>query len=272
MTEGAVHLELLLFTTEVGFLQESIAAGVDGAVVDWESRGKEARQIDADTQVNHDTVDDLRRVRGATAAKVICRLNGNGEWTPDEIDLAIEAGADELLLPMVRRVVEVERVLDRVGGRCPVGILVETRAATTIAPELARLPLARAYVGLNDLAIERGHRNIFSALADGTVERIRAAFASVPFGFGGLTLPELGHPVACRLLLAEMVRLDCRFTFLRRSYLRDVSGRDQRAAVASIRAATTRSRGRPPEAIERDRRELVAAVAEAGSALMGNSR
>lgn len=163
---------------------------------------------------------------------------------------------------MVRTTTEVERVLDWVAGRAGVGILVETCAAVAIAEQLARLPLSRVYVGLNDLAIDRGQKNIFAALADGTVEHLRKVF-QVPFGFGGLTLPHRGYPVPCRLLIAEMARLGTNFSFLRRSFKRDVGEGDLAAAVAHIRSALEQARRRWPEEIAEDHRALLLAIAGA---------
>jgi hypothetical protein len=85
------------------------------------------------------------------------------------------------------------------------------------------------YVGLNDLSIDRGLSNIFSSVADGTVETVRRACAR-PFGFAGLTHPDEGAPIPCRLLIHEMVRLQCAFSFLRRSFRRDA----QRHGVADV--------------------------------------
>lgn len=112
-------------------------------------------------------------MRNITDATVICRINAYSERTPNELEQAIGAGADEILLPMVRTVGEVEKVRTLAKGRCGVGILVETTNALRNVEELARLPLTRVYVGLNDLAIERGSPNLFAALVDGTVEDVR---------------------------------------------------------------------------------------------------
>lgn len=128
--------------------------------------------------------------------------------------------------------------------------------------QLCRLPISRAYVGLNDLAIDRGIRNIFWPLIDGTLDALRQ-YISVPFGFGGLTLPELGHPVPTRLLMAEMARLHCQFTFLRRSFLRDVAGKSLSAEVPRILHALDMTFARPAHQIEQDRQELCRAVAAA---------
>jgi len=270
---------LTLFSTRPAFIRQAVAAGIDAVLVDWEYRGKERRQASADTQINHDTLDDLRRVRASTDALVICRINGRsaamtGEVEPqhieagtgepplstDEIEQAIEAGADELLLPMVRTVEEVELVLDQVAGRCGVGILIETTEAVGLVEKLARLQLSRVYVGLNDLSIERNSANIFMPIIDGTLDRIRRPFR-VPFGFGGLTLPDRGCPIPCRLLIGELARLDCDFSFLRRSFHADIQGRDLAVEVPRIHDALTEAFRRPSDAIARERSELHAAIA-----------
>lgn len=252
--------DLFLFSTDPTRIGPAEAAGVAGFVVDWEWIGKEGRQASADTEVNRDTLEDLRRARAATTARLLCRLNAVGEGTAREIEEAIAAGADELLLPMVRTPDEVASVLKRARGRCGVGILVETVDAVRRAGELGRLPLSRVYVGLNDLAIERGTSHIFAPLADGLLDRIRDAF-DVPFGFGGLTLPERGDPLPCRLLIAEMARVRSDFSFLRRSFRRDMVGRDPAVEVPRLAAAIAAARRRTPAEVEAERSALLDAIA-----------
>ena len=196
----------------------------------------------------------------------MCRLNRFGPRTAEEVDEALAAGADELLLPMVRSAQEVEFVLAHVDGRADTGILVETLAAVGAAAELARLPLSRVYVGLNDLAIERGTPSIFAPLADGLLGELRERFAAVRFGFGGLTLPDAGAPVPCRLLIGEIARLRADFTFLRRSFYRDVAGRNVEEEVPRILAAVEAAFAREPEAEARDREELLGALAPQSAA------
>jgi hypothetical protein len=250
---------LILFSTNPRFVHQAVTAGVDGIIVDWETLGKARRQMGADTQINRETLDDLRRVRASTDGRVICRINGFGATTALEVEEAIGAGADELLLPMIRTTTEVETVLDYVGRRCELGILIETIEAVELVEHLARLRLSRVYVGLNDLAIQRGSGNIFTALVDGTVERIRRPF-KVPFGFGGLTLPDRGSPIPCHLLISEMARLRCTFSFLRRSFYRDIKGRSLTVEIPRIYKALQQAYLRSSDSIEQDRRALEAAI------------
>ncbi len=241
-------------------IPRAVEAGVAAIVVDWENVAKAVRQAAADTEINYHTVDDLRRVRACTAATVICRINAFGPSTPDEVERAVAEGADEILLPMVKAPEEVESVLHLLRDRCRLGILIETEQAVASASALAALPLVRVYVGLNDLAIARGSTTIFRPLVDGTLDDLRAAFR-VPFGFGGLTLPTRGSPIPCRLLIGEMARLDCAFSFLRRSFHRDVAGLDVAAELPRLGEAVGHAHGRNLSAIARDREELKLRVA-----------
>ena len=253
---------LTLFSTDPALVRRAVDAGVDEVIVDWERSGKRSRQAHADTEIGADTPEDLRRVRASTEAPVLCRINGYGTTTASEVETAVEAGADELLVPMARSPWEVEAVLQLAGGRCGVGMLVETVDAVRLAEDFARLPLSRVYVGLNDLAIERGSRSIFEAVTDGTVERVRRSF-SVPFGFAGLTLPDRGAPIPCRLLMGEMVRLGCSFSFLRRSFHADLRHVALPRAIAAIRAGLAAAVERSPDQVEDDHRALVREVAAA---------
>lgn len=253
------NFELLLFTCNEDMAHDAVSGGVDGIIIDWEFRGKSERQKGADTQINRDTLENLNRVRAATDGRIIVRINGFGPTTADEINLAIDAGAQEIMLPMVTTIEEVDKTFDLVRDRAQVGILIETLRAVEIADRLGRLPLRRVYVGLNDLAIQRRSSNIFTALTDGVVETALKNIAR-PIGFGGLTLPDLGSPLPCRLLIAEMARMRTHFSFLRRSFLSDVAGRSLSDAVFRIKTAMTAARNRTGAEIAVDRSDLITAV------------
>jgi hypothetical protein len=252
--------ELLLFTEDPGIIEQCCRAPqIRGIVVDWENQGKRERQSGFDTQVNQLTAEDLRMARLVTPAgtPVLCRINGWHGSTHDEIENAIENGANEILLPMVRRPHEVEDTLRVVDGRVPVGILIETRGASECAAELSALPISRVYVGLNDLAIDLGNESLFDALCDGTVDRIRERVAeTMPFGIAGLTLPECGDPIPSRLLACELARLRASFTFLRRSFLRDIQARDPQVEAARMVAAVESARLRDAATVVADQTEF----------------
>ena len=252
-------MDLFLFTVDPRWGSDVVAAGAAGIIVDWERRGKARRQLGEDTQINADTVEDLARMRAATDGRLLCRINGHGPWTAGEVDDAVASGADEILLPMVRTPDEVDRTLDLVDGRCGLGILIETQDAVDRAAELARRPLSRIYVGLNDLRIDRRSHELFRPLVDATVDEVRGAVRQ-PFGVGGLTLPGGGFPVSSDLLAAELVRLSASFTFLRRSFTADMAGRDASTEVPRLLRSLAALREAPPAAVAERRAQFVSAV------------
>ncbi|HEX2075629.1 MAG TPA: aldolase [Geodermatophilus sp.] len=255
-------MDLFLFTVDPRWGHDVVAAGAAGIVVDWERRGKLRRQLGEGTQINADTAEDLARMRAATDGRLLCRINGFGPWTAGEVAEALARGADELLLPMVRTPEEVDRTLDLVAGRCGLGILIETQDAVDRAALLARRPLSRIYVGLNDLRIDRRSDQLFRPLADGTVDAVRAVVHQ-PFGVGGLTLPGGGFPVPGDLLAAELVRLGTDFTFLRRSFTADMAGRDPYVEVPRLLSSLADMRGAAPSVVgERHAAFVVAATGE----------
>ncbi len=229
-------MQLLLFSTDEAVV-DATAKVIDGLVVDWERLGKSRRQVGADTHISEDKPHDLWRVRRQYDGLIVVRINNAPSDMRSEINLACRLGADEVLVPMVRNESEVETALDLARGRVGVGVMIETPEALGIAAALDALPVTRFFVGLNDLAICQRRSNIFEPVVDGTISALRASINSKPFGFGGLTDPDLGWPIPNCLLLAAMVDGGCDFTFLRRSFLRDVNGRDPAQVVAKIRDA-----------------------------------
>ena len=252
-------IDCLLFTVEPARARAAVRAGAAGVVVDWEHRGKERRQLGEGTEVNAHTPADLVRVRRATAGRVLCRVDGAGPHTRAQVELAASLGADEVLLPMVRTPADVELALSAAAGRCGVGILVETQEAVERVAELARRPLSRVYLGLNDLRIDRGSTSLFDPLLDGTADAVRRS-VHAPFGVAGLTRVGSGSPVPTRLLAAELARLDASFTFLRRSFTADVPVPEMDVEVPRMLADVAAARARRPEQVVADRAELIAAV------------
>ena len=176
------------------------------------------------------------------------------------MERALAGGATDLLLPMVREPAEVETFVRAIDGRARAGILVETSEAVDRAEELAEFPLDWVYLGLNDLAISRGGAFLFEPLVDGTVDRVRSAFPEACFGVAGVTDVGAGRPIPCRLLLAEMARLRVGFSFLRRSFKRDVEPPAYPTALADIRRRWQELGSRTEAEGAADRKDLVSLV------------
>ena len=255
-----VDLTLVLFETELSRIAESQKAGIVDFIVDWECRGKKDRQCGFDTQINEKTPDDLTTLSSSTGVISWCRLNAFGSWTKEEVNKAISAGAAVVLLPMVTSAAEVEKFLRYINGRCRSGILLETRQAFQFASDIAKYPLDIVYVGLNDLMINLHTKSIFSALASGIVEEARACFNIPMFGCAGITVLDRGQPLPCRLLMQEISRLGCNMTFLRRSYNRDIIGRDPVYELNRIRFYWKNLSLRLQNEVSKDHQEFLTAV------------
>ncbi len=215
------NFELFAFYANPEKLTELIASEIDGIVIDWERKGKELRQGLYNTQISEHHMEHLQLVKARNPRQIICRINPVNPESETEIELAIDHGADEILIPMVRTVKEVEQVLKFTENRVKVGLMLETEESLKAAIELNDLPVYRFFVGLNDLSIQRGVRNIFTPFMDGTLEELRPKITK-HFGVAGLTHPLLGDPIPSKYLFNLMKHYKCSYAFLRRSFYRDL--------------------------------------------------
>jgi hypothetical protein len=248
-------MDVFLFSHDPAYAGAAIAAGIAGIVVDWEARGKAERQRGRDTEINQAGAEQLRAIVAVARDRAACRINNDADGRTRECELALELGAVEILLPMVRRIAEVEELLRRIDGRARLSVLAETREAMQLARELDDLPLARVFVGLHDYRIDNRHDELFEPLVDGTMDRFRERYRGA-FGVAGITHPESGSPVPQRLLLAAMVRLGCTFGIARRSFRADVPVETLAAAIAAIDRVWSELGARDRAQIEADHAAL----------------
>ena len=202
-------------------------AGVDRVWVDLEYIGKAKRQGGMDTVQSHHTIEDIKVIRGAIRrAELLVRVNPIHEATPDygdsrsEIEAAIAAGADRLMLPYFKTAAEVKTFLHIINGRVKNVLLLETPEAVAAIDEILRLPgIDEIHIGLNDLSLGYGMPFMFELLADGTVERLCLKFreAGIPYGFGGIASLGKGLLPAERII-REHYRLGSTRVILSRSF------------------------------------------------------
>lgn len=228
-------MNLVLFSHDPAYARAAVEAGVHAILVDWEFRSKERRQAGFDTEINQGTPTDLAAIRAATRGRIICRINNDAATRRDELRLACELGADEVLLPMVHSLAEVYDCLDVLPADRQLSILAETEESLWMARDFSGMKLGRVYLGLNDLLIQRGRGHLFHPLIDGTMDRFRADYRG-PLSVAGVTLPDNGHPIPCRLLMAELARLGCDYGVCRRSFRRDIPLEKLSTGVAAINA------------------------------------
>lgn len=251
-----------LITRDPEFARRAEAAGVDRLFVDLEILGKRERQKGRDTVISGHSFDDVARVRASlTTASLLVRLNPPNPGSPEEIERALAAGAQILMLPMFRTPEELGAFAGAVAGRAPVVGLVETREAAERIAEIANVPgVAELYVGLNDLHLALGRRFMFELLSDGTVDRLAAALraAGRPFGFGGVARVGEGL-LPAELVLGEHLRLGSTRVILSRAFQKGGTA-DLAADVARLRQAEAALARRSAEEIESNRLDVRARV------------
>ncbi len=220
-------LKLMYITNRPEVARIAEGAGVDRIFVDLEYIGKSLRQGGMDTVQSHHTLGDVRAVSAClTKAELLVRVNPVHEAaegissSEEEIEGAIRAGADILMLPYFKTKKEVERFLKAVGGRAKTMLLVETPEAAEAIEEILSLGgIDLVHIGLNDLSLGYGRRFMFELLADGTVERLCrvAEKRKIPYGFGGIASLGRGM-VPAEMIIKEHYRLGSTCAILSRSF------------------------------------------------------
>jgi hypothetical protein len=217
-------IKLMFITNSSELAAFAVQSGVDRIFVDLETMGKFERQGHRDTLISRHAVADVAAVRAALPAgtELLVRINPWHVGSAGEVEAVIAAGADLIMLPMVRSPREVAQLGEAVRGRCRIVPLVETvGGAETIAAIAALACVSEVFVGLNDLHMELGLRFMFEPLAAGLVDTLAAKVhaSGKPFGFGGIARVGEGLLPAERIL-GEHVRLGSSAVILSRTFHR----------------------------------------------------
>lgn len=193
--------------------------GVDRIWIDLETLGKEERQP-GNTVKSHHTIDDIKKIKPIlTTSELLVRINPWNEGSPEEIEKVIEAGADMIMLPMWKSVLEVKRFLEAVAGRVKTTLLLETKEAVNCVDEVLKLKPDEIHIGLNDLHLSFRKTFMFEMLADGTVETLcqKCKAAGIPYGFGGIARLGKGD-LKSETVIMEHKRLGSTRAILSRSF------------------------------------------------------
>lgn len=265
-------LSLMLFTDSVELATQAAEAGIDRIVVDIETRGKEERQTGYHLECSRHRIEDLILLRDLPVTRVL-RTNSLWEGTPEEIAAGVAAGADWLMLPMVRNAAEVERFVRLVDGRAGVIALVETLSGLTSLREIGQIAgVGEVYVGLNDLRLDAGWGFGYQALVEGLLDRFLLGLPR-PYGFGGITVVDGGRPLPTRDILCEMARLGASRVIIRRAFKRDIVGRDMAREVKAIQRTYSQYRKYSVAALEVERKRIwqkIRTLIKEARAAMGN--
>ena len=189
--------------------------------IDLEIRGKKERQGHLDTLISYHNIEDIKKIKESISkAKIIVRINPMYHGSKEEINRAIEDGADIIMLPYFKTKKEVEDFIRYVNKRAEICLLFETPEAVKNMDDILNIPgINYVHIGINDLSIGYKRKFMFSLLADGTVEEICNKFREkgIPYGFGGIA--RLGHGMLpAEYILGEIYRLGSSMAIVSRSF------------------------------------------------------
>lgn len=222
-----MSLKLMYITNSPEIASIAQSCGVDRIFIDMEYWGKEERQSGMDTVKLHHTVRDIEAVRPVlNFTELLVRINPIHESeagivsSKNEIDRAIEAGADILMLPMIKSKAEASKFVELVGGRAKTMLLIETAEANEGIDSILEVDgIDEVHIGLNDMHLAYNKTFMFELLIDGTVERLCEKFRKrgIPYGFGGIARLGYGMLPAERVI-TEHYRLGSTKAILSRSF------------------------------------------------------
>ncbi len=224
-----MSLTLMYITNRPEVAKIAQDSGVDRVFVDMEYIGKAERQAGMDTVKSHHTFEDIvsiKKALGGGPSQLQVRINpihdATKEYcsTEEEINTAIQCGADILMLPMFKKPGDVERFLCAVNGRARTLLLLETKEADQGVRDILSVGgFDEVHVGINDLHLAYGKKFMFELYIDGTLDRLSRIFneENVRFGIGGIARVGYGM-LPAEHIIAEHYRLGSQMAILSRSF------------------------------------------------------
>ena len=214
-------MELFYITNDPAEAAAADNAGADRIFVDTETIGKAERQRGLNTHLGTHTLEDVTAVKKAVKrAEIMVRINLLNTDTVNEIEQAIEYGADWIMLPMFTHSDEVKKVADIISGRAKFVALVETAAAMARLDDIINIAKPdEIHIGLNDLTISLGLSFLFEPLAYGLIDFAAEKLnkSKIKWGFGGIARIGEGA-IPSEMILAEHRRLSSERVILSRAF------------------------------------------------------
>lgn len=240
------HLKLMILCDDPESAQAAQHAGIDRIFYDLEYIGKAERQHGRNTVKSNNSIEDLPEIRKVVStSELLVRTNPIHAYSQNEIDKAIEYGADILMLPMAMDQHDAEEYVRMVNGRAKVCIMIETAAAMARLDKIISVPgIDEVFIGLNDLHISMGLTFMFELLSDGLVEYIadKCNKAGMPFGFGGIARIGEGD-LPSDNILGEHARLGSTSVILSRTF-KGIIGVDANAHEIDLKEEVDKVRQR----------------------------
>lgn len=214
-------LKLMYITNDPDVALIAQHYGVDRIWVDLETLLKDERQKNMNTVKSKHCVEDIKKIAPIlNSSEMLVRVNPWNDKSKNEIDQVIKAGADIIMLPMWKSVLEVKEFLTAVGSRVKTVLLLETKEAENCLDEILKLSgIDEIHIGLNDLHLSYGLDFMFELLSNGKVESIckKIKVFDIPYGFGGIA--QLGEGLLpTENIILEHYRLGSTRAILSRSF------------------------------------------------------
>jgi hypothetical protein len=214
-------LKLMYITNNPSVMLIAEKYGVERVFIDMETLGKEERQPHMDTVKSSHTIEDIKKARKIlTKTEILVRINSLNDGSEKEINDAINAGADIVMLPYFKNAKEVKKFIDYVNGRDKTCLLFETDDSFYNVDEILSINgIDEAYIGINDMHLCFKKEFMFELLSDGTVEYLCQKFRNkrIPYGFGGIARLKYGE-VPAELIIAEHYRLGSSMAIISRKF------------------------------------------------------
>ena len=220
--------------------------GVDRIWVDLERIGKEERQRGLNSVKSNHTIHDVAVLSDVlSTSELLVRVNPWNKESVQEIEQAIDYGADRIMLPMWKTAEEAAQFLKLIGGRAKTTLLLETKEAVACLDQVLQNDhIDEIHIGLNDLHLSYGLTFMFELLTNGVVENLckKLQKAGVPYGFGGVARIGEGM-LPAEQIITEHYRLGSTRAILSRSFCNtdEIQDLDQIEAIFSVGMKQLRS-------------------------------
>ena len=194
---------------------------IDSFFIDLEIIGKEKRQKNRNTLISYHQLNDINDVRGFIEKTSLgVRTNPIHENIKKEINECISRGADVLMLPMFKRLDEINYYIELVNGRCKIDLLFETPESLQLINQIPYKDVRFIHFGINDLSIALNYKLMFELYFDRNL-----FFATdylkknnLTFGIGGIG--AIGSlPISPELIFSAAITHGVKRLILSRSFI-----------------------------------------------------
>lgn len=264
------NIQLMLITADTQVATYAEACGIDRIFLDMETLGKQDRQKNQNLPQHMHNFDDIQKLKKSLkSAEVMIRINPPHKNTKEEVERAIDAGADCIMLPYFMDAQQANDFIGFVNRRTKTNLLLETATAVARANSILSLPCDEVHIGLNDLRLTFQLQFLYETLAGGLVDFLcnTAAKNNLSYGFGGVGALSKGSDIPPDLIIKEHVRLGSKRVILSRAFtgpytsIEDLrANTDLEKEVRLLRECEAAAHNRSAEQIEADRKLLIQLV------------